>query len=434
MNPFFIDASRELPQRVYARTIDIDQAYVLFDAVDAPSFDALLQQGGGNLTQERYRREIEWLRIFAIEINSNNGEKSLQHGWVEKWLKNHGESPPDWTQIEIKPDEQGVADLYTDIGTSQRVQIGVQTLDPVLRSALQKATDLTPNVVTDSAIQAEIPTSPVDNVVVLDIGQGGAAALRDANNTIIAYVDVGSGVLADINTWPLSMTGLCLTNDPPVFLTHWHYDHFHAANRQPTVQNLTWIAPFQMLGPGPQSAMASSLASTGRLLIWNGWGTIRSGSVELERCTGPAGNQNRTGLAVWITGPNGEDPILLPGDCGYSDIPTFKTKAITSLAVSHHGGQAAGSPPTDPGLADTKAALSYGHQNSYRHPLPVSLTRLVTAGWTIGTTTAAIDERRTEKRTGSIGGSGLGHIGLYWSSSVRSTRTCVCGCSIDPTQ
>src|SRR5580693_2107998 len=52
------------------------------------------------------------------------------------------------------------------------------------------------------------------------------------------------------STWPTAMTGFCFANSPPIVLSHWHYDHFSAANRFPIARTMSWIAPNQTLGPG----------------------------------------------------------------------------------------------------------------------------------------------------------------------------------------
>ena len=169
--------------------------------------------------------------------------------------------------------------------------------------------------------------------------------------------------------------------------------------------------------------------------IWNGTGLLHAGKIDLERCTGPAGNQNRTGIAAWIHGPVGSDPIVLPGDAGYADVPGLARGAvISSLVVAHHGGHAPGTPPLKPGVGTPRAAFSYGCPNGYNHPLPGSLSRLTASKWTIGHPAAGVDERRTEDRPGGKGGSGLGHIRMNWTGNTGPVHACSCGCTLNPTQ
>lgn len=425
-----------VPDRVYALLIDDeDGEFVLFDAVDATFFDQIYTSTGFQVQPASWRSHIDRARIFAIEINAFDSVSA-----AAVWLKIHPrDTLPEWSEIELIADDSGEAAIYDNIfGPPMRARVSVKSVSIKIQRALQLATDLTPDVKSEADIQQALPSSSIEEIFVLDVGQGSANALVTGAGAVIGYVDLGAGVLADIATWPTSMGGICLRHDPIVILTHWHYDHFHAANIYPAAQGQTWIAPLQTLGPGPQSAMASAIASTapGALMIWSGTGTLRAGDIELERCTGPATSQNRTGLAVWVWGPNGLYPILLPGDAGYSDIPNLKAgRTAASLVAAHHGGSAPGTPPMKASVGVPRVALSYGYKNSYRHPLTSSLHALVTAsGWSIGHPGTVMDERRTEDRPGGAGGSGFGHIRLNWAKHKGSPHSCVCGCTLDPTQ
>ncbi len=181
--------------------------------------------------------------------------------------------------------------------------------------------------------------------------------------------------------------------------------------------------------------MASALATNGTLMIWSGGSVLRSVGVELEQCKSPASNLNRTGIAVWIVGTPGSDPILLPGDAGHNDIPSLASgKAIAGLVAAHHGGRSAGSPPIRPVGGVPRLVFSYGHNNSYKHPLQNSLQDLIDSQWQIGHPVAGLDDRRTEDRPGGRGGSGLGHIRMNWSGNSGPRHSCACGCTLDPTQ
>lgn len=359
MNRFFEPRDQsfpfEVPKRVYALLIDgEDGEFVLFDAVDANDFDQKHALPGFSSQKGNWRDYVDRARIYAIEINAS---ESLI---AKRWLERHPyDLIPVWAQIELVPAVNGEAAVYDNIaGPALRAKVVVRPLSTKLSQSLQQATDLTRDKKSDSEIKRTLPAQALENVFVLDVGQGSANALVTGACDVVAYVDLGAGVLSDAKTWPASMAGICLMHRPTIILSHWHYDHFQAANKYPAALLQTWIAPFQTLGPGPQSAMASAIASAGTLMVWNGTGILTSGTLDLERCIGPVGNQNRTGIAVWVRGPAGSDPILLPGDAGYCDIPALATQAITGLAVAHHGGRAPGTAPTRPGGATTRAALS----------------------------------------------------------------------------
>lgn len=425
--------SFEIPHRVYALVIDgEDREHVLFDAVDARFFD-LAYASGYQTAPGSWLVHVDRAPVYAIEINAIDGTPA-----AIAWHARHPYAAlPEWSQIELVPDRKGEADVYDNIaGPPQRATVSVRPVSKRLAQALEQATDLTPHIKPESDIEQALPTSSIEQVFVLDVGQGSANALVSSPGAVIAYVDLGAGVLRDVGTWPSSMGGVCLQHAPVVILTHWHYDHFEAANIYPAAQQRVWIAPFQKLGPGPQSAMAGAIAATGTLMVWNGSGILQAGAIDLERCAGPAGNQNRTGIAVWVWGPVGSDPLLLPGDAGYTDLPTLAAgKAISGFAVAHHGGRSSGTPPTRPGGGTPRAALSYGHNNSYRHPLPSSVQGLVASQWVIGNPGSGIDERRTEDRQpGGTGGHGLGHIRLDWAGGNGPPHACGCGCTLNPTQ
>ncbi|ODM74993.1 hypothetical protein [Bradyrhizobium elkanii] len=432
LNHFFLpECAFKVPGRVYARLIEWNRSeYALFDAVDADWFDGENASSLGPLTSGRWLSLSTGAPVYAIEINSRLGEDLAALEWLDFWSGRL----PTWLELQIFEDEHGPANLYGNInGPAVRVRFSQAGITPHVLSSLKRVTDLSPYAKSGDELREALPADSVERVFVLDVGQGAANALVTKSKKVLAYIDLGAGVLADTGTWPAAMTGICLKDDPVVVLTHWHYDHFHAANKFTTALNRTWIAPFQRIGPGPQSAMASSIAQNGNLLIWNGKGILKKGAIELERCTGSTGNFNRSGIAVWVNGPNHQDdPILLPGDAGYSDIPSLKrsVRSITSLVVSHHGGRAPGKAPAKPNLSTARAAMSFGNKNSYKHPLAPSIAKLQKAGWLIGFPKPVQDDRRTEDR----GLKGLGTIDLRWSGSAIGSYPCNCGCSIEPTQ
>lgn len=440
MNRFFerraahVDSPRfDIPVRVYALLIDgEDNEFVLFDAVKAEAFD-LTYTTPSQILRGSWRQHVDRAPIYAIEVNSLDGGRA-----AIDWLDQHPRSSlPSWSEIQLSPDPNGEAEVYDNIaGPPQRARIKVQPLPARFVRQIEQATDLGPEIKPESEIGEALSHSPIEHVFVLDVGQGAAAALVDSNDEIVAYVDLGAGVLRDVGTWPTSMGDICLLHSPTIILTHWHYDHFQAANIYCAAQMERWIAPYQKLGAGPQSAMAASiLSSGGKLLIWSGSGILTAGAIELERCSGPSGDQNRSGIAVWVHGPTAADPILLPGDAGYSDVASLAAgQAISALVVSHHGGRAAGKPPARPTGQAPRAAFSYGHSNKYGHPLSSSLSDLVASRWQIGHPATGLDDRRTVDRPGGVGGLGLGHIRLNWAGGAGPHHACSCGCTLDPTQ
>ena len=437
MNSFFAAerASIPFPTRLYARPVEwIEDEYLLFDAVDADQFDSFRKELGGRITSSAWFQYVEHARIYAVEVDALSEPVAPS----QRWLQDHPpEDLPEWAELRLQAARSGEneADLFDNInGPPVNASLQVGTVSNWIASALRKATDLTPHVAPPIDIENALPSSLIDQVFVLDVGQGAANALISGGD-VVAYADLGAGVLKNSATWPPTFTGLCVRHAPTVILSHWHYDHFHGANKFMSAgarpaHGLTWIAPFQTLGPGVQSAMARNIVASGRLMVWNGIGTLSKGSLTLERCTGPAKGMNRDGIAVWVDGPNGEGPILLPADCGYDDMPKLVRGAnLTAFTVSHHGGKTAGSPPRPP-TTHPRLAFSFGHGNTHKHPSAFSISGLSSSGWNISTHPGpVVDERRTEDRR-----AGLGHIKLDWAAGASPRHFCLCGCTLDPTQ
>lgn len=448
MNLFFADETvfAPFPTRLYARPIEwIADEYLLFDAVDAAEFDAFLEASDSRFTATTWFQRIENARIYAVEVDA----LSEPVGPPQDWLRSHPPADmPEWAELRLQAASfgDGVADVFANInGPSIRASLTMEAVSLKVATALRKATDLTPYVEQQIDIANALPSSPIDQVFVLDVGQGSGNALISGGQ-VLAYVDLGAGVLKNTGTWPSAFSGLCVRHTPTVILSHWHYDHFHGANKFRNgsifpAHGLTWIAPLQTLGPGPQSAMAGNIAASGKLMIWNGSGTLSHGNLMLERCTGPTKGMNRDGIAVWIDGPNGKDPILLPADAGYNDMPRLVGgQSLTAFTVSHHGGRTTGNPPGPP-ASYRRVALSYGNGNTHKHPNAISISGLSRRGWSVSSPPSpVVDERRTEDRrsrpggTSSNGKGGLGHIKLDWAAGSSPAHSCPCGCTLDPTQ
>lgn len=448
MNSFFVAerASIPFPTRLYARPVEwIEDEYLLFDAVDADQFDYFRKEFEGRISSSAWFEYVEHARIYAVEVDVLSKPVAPSKGWLQE---NPTVDLPEWAELRLEGARSGEneADLFDNInGPPVIVSLRVGTVTKQIASALRKATDLTPYVAPTIDIKNALPSSLIDQVFVLDVGQGAANALISGGD-VVAYADLGAGVLKNSATWPTAFTGLCDKHKPTVILSHWHYDHFHGANKfmrggARPAHGLTWIAPFQTLGPSVQSAMARNIVASGRLMVWNGKGTLSNGNVTLERCIGPPKGMNRDGIAVWVNGPKGQDPIPLPADAGYNDIPKLAGGAkLTAFTVSHHGGKTSGAPPSPP-PTHPRAAFSFGHGNTHKHPNPTSISGLARLGWAVSSPPATVvDERRTEDRRASrggaaiAGGAGLGHIKLDWASGLSPAHSCSCGCTLDPTQ
>lgn len=429
----------QLPREVYAYLVDGEdneggdgqnRVSPLLDAVNARDFRTALPV---DAKPGWWRGQVGKARIYAIEIDREISPDTAD--WLRRAAKDMRER---WVKIELVADPNGEAAVYGNIaGEPLRARLSINAVSSAISKSLANATDLGPLELAQNAIESAIPTTAIEAIYVLDVGQGSAAALVGPGGDVVAYVDVGAGTLKNAATLPKTMTTACIHPPPVVVLSHWHYDHFHFANLDTRLLTLGWIAPLQTLGPGPQSAMASALGK--KLMVWSGTTpghhTLQRGQIELERCTNSSStSQNRTGIAVWVHGPNNEAPISLPGDAGYGDMKS-SPRTVSGLVVSHHGGTAAGTPFAKPLIAGRmpRLAFSYGYKNTYTHPLSRSLGNLSSAptpGWLLG---AGGDDRHTAINNPQTKVA-PDHIVMDWSANTVLTRSCSCGCTLQPTQ
>lgn len=447
INRYFIEEmDHPIPRRVFARSIEYQPgSYEHFDAIDADYLEKSAADAPGLFHPSNYGDFVQTAPIYSVEVRASPVTDGIfEYPWgitSDVWLDRYP-ARPDWLELYLEEDPDGPAEVFMSAESlGRRARIEARAVTPILANALDRATRLSRFHASDTEIEDALPSGVIDGVIILDVGQGSSAALINDMEEVICYVDVGAGTRNDKGTWPQAMGPFCVQQRPSIVLSHWHEDHFQGANKTPALQGLTWIAPDQKLGPGPQTAMASAIGSSGTLLIWPRQGTLRRGQLTLERCIG--NNQNRSGIAVWVdhfdvnAASKCEDPILVPGDAGYLDIPGLtgrKPRQVHSFAVAHHGGQAVGRPPTRPNNPDARAAMSFGPANQYGHPLPRSLAGLRASSWSIGYPHHPTDDRRTEDRN-AIGwqAPNLGHIGLDWGQQ-KLTVSCTCGCTLTPTQ
>ncbi len=218
-------------------------------------------------------------------------------------------------------------------------------------------------------------------VCVRDVGQASFVTLKSATGECLLHFDVGSPVAFNRHTlppqpgWPL--------RDPqqgqvaPVILSHWDWDHLHAALQVPALRQRPWIAPDQPLGPGA-ARLAHTLAASGVLAIWPG-GIMRFPWGVLAGCTGTS-CINDSGLAALIRLPSRS--VLLTGDAPYQAIHPALQFSVDALVSTHHGGRLVpGDQPPSPTTGHQGWIISCGRGNTYRHPHTSSLAHHDATGW-----------------------------------------------------
>jgi hypothetical protein len=448
-NPFLLleGEKPKSPQRIYAV---LDQAEVtedglhvlLFGALDADVLDERGDEiptlsGDGNFTEIYQRLPLFLLEvILAGDAVSRLGQQSTWLPTADDQSTNAGGMPESvageilqqlegrWIEFRLDDAGGGVrGDLYRNLFAAPDPIFVVSGQDPTAL-AMQLLAQSDPLASEPDATTTDIETalaaakSGLDGVGVYDVGQGNANGLL-ASGRVVAYFDFGGGAGPNSKTFPASaLTNFCFCSaQPPIVLSHWDHDHWSSQARDTRSHSATWIAPRQTIGRSTRAphhnALISSIKTHGRLLIWPSTvSTMAVGQLKIHQCTGTS--KNASGLAIEIFPPQASsaDPILLPADAGYDDLPTGTSPPFDAIVCPHHGGRS-NSPkiPPRPAKVHSRLFYSYGPSNSYKHPLLATYSAHDTASWIdarVAGRTAPYYVLNTEQRTAS----GLGHIGL----------------------
>jgi len=398
--------SQDPPRRVYARVdhreppdADAEQGdprTLVLDSIDADWFDELSGEVRwlGEIFEEADRR----VSVVEVELGREDGlpdERVEEGDWLELHFADKGIEVLHYLNLFGVPlvrlvDEWGRPsgdvtarlDQVTDLG-----QLSDASEDDI-RAVLREA------------------TADASGAAVYDVGQGSCAALLSDVGFPALYFDFGGAVKANTRTFPSALRRFCLSAGPPVVLSHWDYDHWSSALRNPRAQRLSWVVPrHDGKLPPTHVVFLGQLQCYGRVLIWpSGVPSITENGVTIERCTGRPSSHNDSGLAMVVETPAGR--MLFPGDCRYDRVPSA-SHDFTSVVVPHHGGRTkSGFVPSSDGLPAGRLVYSYGVGNTWRHPFTV-VEYAHDGTW-----------RRRVRHTGLRDHRGLGHVHLYWDDAA----------------
>jgi beta-lactamase superfamily II metal-dependent hydrolase len=236
-------------------------------------------------------------------------------------------------------------------------------------------------------------------VSVYDVGQGNANSICFVDSNIpLIYYDLGGGSYGNRHTY-VNIKSFCIEEDPVVFLSHWDADHYFSAIKSKALHKLKWIVPNQKIGPEAYK-FAEKIANNGNMYIFD-INTISNKVITVLKGSGKSKNDSGLILVVKCGDHKSQEIILLPGDCRYKYIPDIEKLKITCLVASHHGGTFRGKkyvPKTKGG----KLALSYGMNNTYKHPSNEMIKCYKKAGWnkqlnTLNGNISFIGKRKTKK-------------------------------------
>lgn len=322
----------------------------------------------------------------------------------------------DWFHLEIAPDGAGLATWHAQLEAdgysrhargvmtyARRLDAPGETSGPrsrphalgaavaprlVLPSSLAAACAALPKPSARAAISKILTNVPqATSILIRDVGQASFVSLQDDRDRAILHFDVGSPISFNRHTVPPDFD-IDLPEAPPIILSHWDWDHLHAAFQRPHLLDCPWIVPDQRLGPGA-ARLARILAAKGNLLVLPANAQLRFPFGELVQSQGIAGDLNDTGLTVLVTLTSGRS-ALLTGDADYAHLMHANANKVDHLVGTHHGARfdAGVTAVPAPNNKHGKLVLSYGYRNVYRHPHAEALRKHATAGWKTWITTA----------------------------------------------
>ena len=405
------------PRPVYARVDqlepldDVDPApsMVLLDCVDAIWLDEARERPG-HLSDGGF--DDADARISVVLASSEHLE-----GFVED-----SDDSPEWFHLELgAPDQGPVVEQFHNL-FQDATERGVIKTRPVTQaeSAMLKRLagwhDIEP---TDHSDIEELLTGirPVDAVAIYDVGQGAATALL-SHGAPALYFDLGGSVIGNWRSFPEPLQCFCTTDEPPVVLSHWDWDHWSSALRDDRLLHRRWILPIQDRAGDLGAVHARFLAmlkSRSSGICWWGYATpaITSQHTGLTvfRARGPHKDRNESGLALSIA--RNHRTVLLPGDASLPSVGAGAS-SIDYLMVPHHGGRTElAAIPTPNNSSRRHLIYSYGVGNIYQHPLP-------------GTVRALRRSWRRNAHTALRDGSGLGHVGIDLTGTSRLSAQLPC--------
>jgi hypothetical protein len=315
---------------------------------------------------------------FNIDIDLVEGD------WFLITLGDQPGEPPAWV-LDASADYRGSLRRTNVIGL-ERLSRNDKSDSTRLLSLIAWC-NVGPAALPSANITLPIGQAPL-GVRILDVGHASCVAIHAQHeqlNTVLGYYDVGGPVFFHHKSFPTAFDEQCRVpkKNGFVVLSHWDFDHYSlAVTKLKSLQNLTWFAPDQAVGPN--CARLQSLIKPRLNFIGAPSKAIAPG-LRMVKGTASAGDRNNSGYALKVRLKSGN--ILLTGDVGYDYIANGAKEDLIGLGITHHGGNGCENPPS-PALLHAKAAVSYGNPNRYGHPVDKHLVDHDTKGWTVESTAA----------------------------------------------
>lgn len=415
------------PRAVFARVDQVEtleapedrNSLVLLDCIEA-DWLANFQNAESHLADPEIEEADHRISIISVEHQN---------------LKAAGKSDEDiaqWYHLELGEPSEGLpAEQFHNLfqGPTERGVIRARPVTAAERSVLRGLAGWQGIDGSDPKEIREVLShiGMIDSVAIYDVGQGAATALL-AHGVPQLYFDIGGSTICNWRSFPAPLQRFCVTSNPLVVLSHWDWDHWSSALRDPKVLNGDWILPIQK-GAGDLGAVHSRFLATlikkNANLYW--WDyemqpvTFAQDCVMLSRASGNVTSRNESGLFLSVTGFRRK--VLLPGDASLQNVRSLcRNEHVTDphhdeydhIMVPHHGGRTLhGYIPGPRNKKTNHLIYSYGVGNSYIHPL-ADTVRALRETWKCNTHTALRDE------------TGLGHVGIDLLGTHQIPRELPC--------
>jgi beta-lactamase superfamily II metal-dependent hydrolase len=233
---------------------------------------------------------------------------------------------------------------------------------PMHEHAIRKINEcrLEPSILLPYAWPVGLPRD-FDAIRAIDVGQASCIAM-EKNGQQVAFFDVGFPLPFFKKSLPRKVTELSPAENCLVILSHWDYDHYSWAKKNPLFRELRWIAPEGNLSKSG-TKFANSLGD--KLLRLPRGNRIGNKNMQIDWATGNPNDKNNSGIVVTIN-LHGRK-VLLTGDAAYNNISPHLLSDLSGVSIPHHGGLTEGNIPY-PILTGSKAISCCGQKNSYGHP------------------------------------------------------------------
>lgn len=393
MNPYFLrdTGSFPPPALLVAQLESIERReprglLVTWDAVPLDWAEHVWEEAGDTMTQEEMARLLDQAPIYHIEMwhHSNSVTSLLKHlrrfSTSESFNKDNALGQ--WFKMHFLEEPLGNSLSYSSTSSS-----GIpghltllQNKQPHITQHLSTIkVPVTPTGHKLRAVRARLAGIECPQLMaVLDVGQGSSNVMLNQAGEPLLYFDVGCGVGGNAAGVP-SPLEFCICGPggsrPPVFLSHWHADHFDGANDDNDLYLCDWITPKAYTFPHMAVQLnalnqGSKVFELPASFLQLSFGAAPS--YTLKKCTGSAISLNNSGHALLVS--NDRRNWLLPADASYKFVPLAVDMVFTGVVATHHGAKFGG---VAPAKADGYGRLvySFGRNNIHKHPTMGSMNK-----------------------------------------------------------